>query len=245
MPWMWASAIANLILFTLTLYLTWRYAADLMAWMSELSGWEQAESGWRYGLQVVLLFLFRVLLVLICLKVYRYLVLTVMAPVLAYLSEEIQEKETGYHKPFSWSLLWHDSRRGIAVALINFIMEMGFTIVIVLAGWLVPILAPFVPPVLFLAESYFFGFSMLYYRNEFLGLSIRESRRSINRHWGLAMGNGLMFNLMLFVPVIGVLIAPVLSLTAAGLAFNQVDNPEKYADTFQKSLKRKDSQDLR
>ncbi|MFA0960635.1 EI24 domain-containing protein [Roseivirga sp. BDSF3-8] len=241
MPWLWGTALCNLVLFSVTIWLALYFATDLTDYLTALTGWEAEETGWRSALQVILLFLIRVVFVLICFKVYRYLVLTVMAPVLAFLSEEIQERLTGYYKPFSWPTLWRDTRRGIAIALINFIIEIGLTILLVLVGWVVPLLAPFVPPVIFIVESYFIGFSMLDYRNEFIGLGSKESRRSINRHYGLVLGNGVMFNLMMFVPVIGVLIAPVLSLTAAGLAYNEIDNPENYAYTIQKSLLRKDT----
>ena len=87
-----------------------------------------------------------------------------------------------------------------------------------------PILALAAPFLIFAVESYYFGFAMLDYRNEYKLISAKESRILINQHRGLALGVGSMFNFMLFVPFLGVLVAPVLSVVAGGLAFNEVDD---------------------
>jgi CysZ protein len=67
---------------------------------------------------------------------------------------------------------------------------------------------------------------MIDYRNEFRRLSAGESNRIIKQHRGLAIGNGLAFNLLLLIPVLGVLLAPPLGAVAAGIAANQVLDKE-------------------
>ena len=99
-----------------------------------------------------------------------------------------------------------------------------FTICILLVSFAVPILAVLAPFLIYIVESYYFGFAMLDYRNEFMLISAKKSRILINQHKGLVLGIGSMFNFMLFVPFLGVLVAPVLSVVAGGLAFNEVDD---------------------
>jgi CysZ protein len=64
---------------------------------------------------------------------------------------------------------------------------------------------------------------MIDYRNEFKNYSAKESRAIINDHKGLAIGVGTMFNLILLVPVLGALVAPVIAVVAGGLAINKAD----------------------
>ena len=72
-------------------------------------------------------------------------------------------------------------------------------------------------------ESYFMGYSMADYRNEYHKLSSKESRKLINNYVGLVIGNGMFFNLFLLIPVIGILAAPVFALIASGLSINYIE----------------------
>ena len=62
---------------------------------------------------------------------------------------------------------------------------------------------------------------MIDYFNELQKLSAKESRQMIWAHKGLALGNGAMFNLLLLVPVVGVMTAPLLALTASHIAMQK------------------------
>jgi CysZ protein len=115
--------------------------------------------------------------------------------------------------------------RGLGITLKNLIKELAFTLPLYLLA-LIPLITPFSTLAILLIESYFVGFSMIDYRNEFRRLSAGESNRIIKQHRGLAIGNGLAFNLLLLIPVLGVLLAPPLGAVAAGIAANQVLDKE-------------------
>jgi CysZ protein len=79
------------------------------------------------------------------------------------------------------------------------------------AGWVAPLVALFV-------ECYYFGFSMLDYSSERNKLSYQQSVAFIGHHKGLAIGNGMVYYMLHFLPVIGWLFAPSYAVIAATLS---------------------------
>jgi CysZ protein len=78
-------------------------------------------------------------------------------------------------------------------------------------GWITPVISTFV-------ECYYYGFSMLDYSCERHKLSPSASIAFISQHKGLAIGNGLVFYLMHFVPFVGWVLAPSYAVIAATIS---------------------------
>lgn len=221
--WLIVPCILNLVAFAVVGYFSWMYTAELLDYLLTQIG-VSGDSWWKVSLQVLISFFVRLIIVMLYLKLFRYIVLILFAPMLAFISDKIQEISTGRKKEFTINQFVKDVVRGVTIAIKNLMMEMILTVCILLLSFAVPILAVAAPFLIYAVESYYFGFAMLDYRNEFLLISAKESRTLINQHKGLVLGIGSMFNLMLFVPFLGVLVAPVLSVVAGGLAFNEVDD---------------------
>ncbi len=221
-------ACISLLLFISAGLLVWESTSLLSSWLigstgiDTISGDAGSILGWIVGALVKILGFF------LYFKLYRYTLLLLSAPALALIAERTQEILTGVSHPFNAGRLLHDILRGIGITIRNLILELACTIPLYLLAF-IPIITPFVAIAILLIESYFVGFSMLDYRNEFRRLSARESIRIIRAHRGLAIGNGLAFNLLLLIPVLGVLFAPPLGAVAAGIAANQVlDKPASF-----------------
>ena len=89
-----------------------------------------------------------------------------------------------------------------------------FVALIPIIGWLMPIVAVFF-------ECFFYGFSMLDYSLERLEISSPDSLAITNKNKGLAFGNGLLFYLMHFLPIIGWVLAPAYAIVAATICIHQ------------------------
>ena len=87
-------------------------------------------------------------------------------------------------------------------------------------GWLTPVLA-------ILIECYYYGFSMLDYSMERHKKSPAESIYYVSSHKGLAIGNGLVFYLLHFLPIIGWVLAPAYAVVAATLSMYPLKQTEK------------------
>jgi len=151
----------------------------------------------------------------------KYIVLIVLSPVLALLSEKTETILTGKKYPFSVAQLVNDTIRGVLVALRNLIIEVMIIAVFTVTGLLFPIISPFLFILMFVASAYFYGFSMMDYNNERHRLSIREGTRLIRQNRILTVSNGAFFDLLMRVPIVGITFAPILGCVGATLALHR------------------------
>lgn len=174
-------------------------------------------------IQGVFMVIIRAIVFFLYLKVYRYLVLILLAPIFAFISSKVQLIDSGLSKDSCTSKYLLDCTRGIKIALRNLLLELTLSTLIILVSFLIAWIIPLAPIAILLLESYFMGYAMADYRNEYFNISSRDSRKIINSYSGLVIGNGLFFNIFLLIPLIGVLFAPVLALIASGLSINHIE----------------------
>ncbi len=149
-----------------------------------------------------------------------YVILMLLSPVLAYLSEKTEQILLGTEVPFSWLQLIKDAWRGIALAARNFMIELAAMILLFFLSF-IPVLGLVSAPLLFLISAYYYGFSFIDYTAERRKLKVKESIDFVKKRKGLAIGNGLPFALALVVPIIGVSLSgflAIISTVAATMA---------------------------
>jgi CysZ protein len=159
---------------------------------------------------------------------FKYFYLIVGSPVFAYLSEKTEAINNHQDYPFSFRQLGSDMWRGVRLAIRNavwqsiYVIALMFLSIIPLFGLITPIIALFI-------EAYYYGFSMLDYSMERHQKTMCQSTYYIGTHKGIAIGNGLVFYLMHFLPFIGWVLAPAYAVVAATLALYPLheDEPPK------------------
>lgn len=154
----------------------------------------------------------------------KYIVLIVMSPVLAILSERTEAILTGKSIPFNLTHLLSDTLRGITVAARNLILELLCLAVLTLCGFLLPIISPFLFVLMFLVSAYFYGYSMLDYTSERHRLTVKEGTQLIRKNQILAVSNGAFFDLLMRIPLVGITFAPILGCVGATLALHRKYN---------------------
>lgn len=172
-------------------------------------------------------------------KLQKYVVLIVMSPVMALVSERTDEIVTGNRYPFSLGQVLKDSLRGIAIALRNGALELLITVVLLAANLFVTVVfspltvitTPLVTVTLFVVSAYFYGFSTLDYTSERYRLKMSESVQLVQRNRGLAIANGGVFALWLLIPIvgtyIGTVVAPITCTVGATLALLEKGEPNR------------------
>ncbi len=146
-----------------------------------------------------------------------YLVIILISPVLAYLSEKTEKILTGKEYPFDIQQLMRDIVRGVLIALRNLFYQLliifGIFIlgVIPIIGWIVSLVSPFI---LFFIASYFYGFSFTDYVNERQRLNVKQSVSFMKKNRGLISGNGMPFSLILMVPFFGLTLSGFVAIVA-------------------------------
>lgn len=188
-----------------------------------ISGFFSATGGFlaAFALKLVMLFVFAL--------VIKYIVLIVLSPLLAYLSERAEEMITGRGTPFSLGQWLKDIVRGSFIALRNGSIEIAINLVVWVITLFVPLLAPLSAVFLFLVSAYFYGFSMFDYVFERRRMRAGDSVRAVNARLGQVVANGTLFSLLMKVPVLGICLAPAMGAIGAVLAMRERPGPEEDA----------------
>ncbi len=225
--WILIPGFIYAVLFCLGIYLfvvSSNSAIEFMLQKSGVAEWmEKMQNSWLSFLLIFGQIILNLVLLLFYFSLFKYLFLIIGSPLFAYLSEKTASIMEGKDYPFSFKQLMKDIMRGIRLALRNMLWQTVYTVSILilsfipLIGWVTPLLA-------LLVECYYLGFSMLDYSCERNKLSTSQSITFIGRHKGLAIGNGMIFYGMHFIPVLGWLLAPSYAVIAATISLYKARN---------------------
>ena len=225
--WILIPGLIYSILFCVGIYLFYVSSSSAIEFMLLKSGvreWmDKMQNSWLSFLLIFFQLILNLILLLFYFSLFKYLFLIIGSPLFAYLSEKTESMIEGKAYPFSFKQLMKDIIRGIKLALRNMLWQTVYTVSILILsfipviGWVTPLLA-------LLVECYYLGFSMLDYSCERNKLSTAQSIGFIGRHKGLAIGNGIVFYLMHFIPILGWLLAPSYAVIAATISLYKAKN---------------------
>jgi len=158
----------------------------------------------------------------------KYILLIILSPLFALLSEVTDEKLTGNKFPFNLIQLLKDIFRGVVISIRNLLFEL----IISFGLWLIAI---FVPPLFFITFPlsmvigwYFIGFSIMDYNCERHKFSMSKSIQFIKKHRGYAIGIGCVYSVFLALPTIagdmlGIMFGPIVAVIGATLSFLKIN----------------------
>ena len=220
--WILIPGILYTILFCIGMYFFWSSSSDAVSWLSRVIGIQRflhhQQSAALSFLFVMGGIMFHLVLVFFYFSLFKYIFLIIGSPLFAYLSEQTEALINGKEYNFNFDRqLVADMTRGIRVALRNSLWQTVYTVSILilsfipLIGWITPVISTFV-------ECYYYGFSMLDYSCMRHKLSSSASVAYISQHKGLAIGNGMVFYGMHFVPILGWVLAPAYAVIAATIS---------------------------
>jgi CysZ protein len=161
-----------------------------------------------------------------------YIVIILLSPVFAILSEKTAEILTGNKYPFDAEQVMRDILRGVLIAFRNLFIELGYLIIIFILSFFIPVLGGIIGTIiLFFITSYFYGFSFIDYNSERRRLSVKQSVQFIRNNKGMAIANGMVFSFFMLIPFCGTSLAgfaAIVSVVAATIAVhNTVDLSSK------------------
>lgn len=190
-----------------------------------LQNW-QSNYPWLKWPILIIQYTLQLIVILLLSFVYKYVVLVIGSPLFSILSEKTEELAANRKTNFSLGQLFKDILRGLQIAARNLIRQSGFTLVFMILSF-VPVVGWLSTWVIARKDWYYYGFSMLDYSCERHRMNAKESVRFIKRHNILATINGLVFYLLLLIPVLGALVAPSYCVIAATLAFLKIQENEQ------------------
>lgn len=193
----------------------------------ELGLWERALVAFREGGRFLVQAAVFIALWWLKLKLLKYIVIVVLGPVMAWVSEQVEAHLTGIERPFEWRTWWREFVRGLRSAMLLFIWEMSLTALLFLfslgvalfAGPIGVVVSPLLAMAGFALGAWFYGASVLDFVWERQGMGARKGLRQTAQSHGLALGLGLPFALWMVIPYVGWVLAPIIApVTAAAAA---------------------------
>jgi CysZ protein len=196
-------------------------------WLTEIISLKNADF---YGAEILrttlsgfIWLVFKVLFFFIFAYFGGYIVIILMSPIFAVLSEKTEKVLTGNSYPFDADQLMRDIVRGVLLAMRNLLIETGFMIVVFFLSF-IPLIGQIAAIILFFISCYFYGFSFIDYTNERRRLTLKQSVTFMRQNKGMAIGNGLIFSLFMLIPYCGYTLAgfaAILSVIAATIAVHE------------------------
>lgn len=154
---------------------------------------------------------------IIALLSYKYIVMIVLSPIQSVMSSRVESGLNGYEitEQMTMGSFFKDIYRGLGITLRNLSKEIFFTIVLLILS-LFPVFAIVTGPAILLVQAYYAGFGNMDYYME-RHFDMKDSASFVKRYKGLAIANGGIFLLLLFIPIIGFIIAPTFATIASSV----------------------------
>ncbi len=165
-----------------------------------------------------------ILILALGLILYKHIIMALSAPFMSPVSEKIEAHLIGKNHEHRNTTFGQQLWRGIRINVRNLWMELWLTLVIILISF-IPVIGWFTSLLLFVVQAYYAGFGNMDYTLE-RHFEYKKSVAFVRKHRGIAIGNGIVFILFLFIPVIGVILVLPLSVTAASTKTLELLNSE-------------------
>ncbi len=146
---------------------------------------------------------------------YKHILMALSAPFMTPVSEKVEAYLTkkAIVKNNSKTDLVKQLMRSIRLNTNNLLKELLITLPLMLLSF-IPVFGLLTVVLIFYYQSYYTGFGNMDYTLE-RHLNYRQSKQFVKKNKGIAVGNGAVFTLMLFIPIIGVIVTLPISAVAA------------------------------
>ncbi len=216
--WILIPGILYCILFMISMYYFAHTSNNFIEWLTLKTGlknWlDKLDSGWMGFFFTISSFALWLVMMLFYFSLFKYVFLLVGSPIFAYLSQKIEAIIEEKPFQFNSSQLLKDIKRSSSIVTRNIIRQSIYVIALLFAS-IIPVIGLIVPIIALFVESYYYGFSMLDYCMNRHSKPKGESVFFITNHQGYAIGNGMLFYSMHWIPILGWVLAPAYAIVAA------------------------------
>jgi CysZ protein len=224
--WIWIPGLIYALFFTACLYIFYTTSGQFSEYIIKhtyIKEWLQSSNQFLSFLFVTSAVMVHLLVLIYYFSLLRLLYQLLCAPLIVYLSRRIYAYATGAKTAVSSRLLVQDSGRFWTVVLKNALWQTVYFVALIIIS-LIPVVGWVTPLAGLLAECYYSGHPRMDMACNRRGISIGKAAHFISLHKGLAIGNGMVFYLLVIIPFAGWVAAPVYSVVAATLTADHLND---------------------
>lgn len=215
--------LLNLALLILAIWASVEYGAVVTDYLMGLIGFKDGAiakyTGW------IVSFIIRFGILMVYFSLFRYILLILLSPFLAFLSEKVENHENGKEFPFSLRQMGNDILRAIIINGQNLGIEILLTIALSFFAF-IPVIGLVSPFAILGVQSYFFGFAIMDYSPERYKWTRKQTSAWMRKNYATVTAIGLAFHLCFLIPVLGWIVAPILATIAGTLSFLRLRKKE-------------------
>jgi CysZ protein len=223
--WLWLAGIGYCGLFIAGIYFFYETATkftDFLITKTNIKNWLQSGNAVVQFFFITGLIMFHWVLLIYYFGIFKYLYQLLFAPVCSYLSVKTDALLHPVAGTTNRKNIGALTKHALLTTLKNFFWQTLYTIVFLVVS-LIPIIGWIVPIIALLHECYYAGYANLDYKLFRKKYAVNDIQQYINRHKGLAIGNGLLFYAIHSIPLLGWIAAPVYAIAAANIAIDEFE----------------------
>lgn len=183
----------------------------------------------------IIILIVRIVIIGIQYLFFKTILLGLLAPFFSYISEKVENNQTGAQYKFTLKDNINFILRGIKIAIKSFFKEMIYTLIIMIIGF-VPIINVIVPILIFMIQSYFISYNFVDYTLERHKFSVEDSSKFMKENRVVFTLGGAIFTLLYFIPFIGIIIGPIVSIVAFTITTLKLLNKENAIEGFKNTF---------
>ena len=166
-------------------------------------------------------------------QITAFLLLTLLSPVASILSEKLDNRLTGQTFDGGLARIITDVLRAVGIVIVTLILQLVFMLV----WFLISKLLFFIPGIEVISSIVYFMIPAFFFGLSFYDFSLERYQFSVGQSWTYASRNKLhmvitggLFSLILMIPIVGLIIAPVFLTMVSTIVFlkmnEDVEQPE-------------------
>ncbi|MEZ4911685.1 MAG: EI24 domain-containing protein [Saprospiraceae bacterium] len=155
--------------------------------------------------------------IIICLLVFKYLLLITLSPLLSFISEKIEKSYSHKIQGTTGVNIMNSAIRAVRINGRNIIKEITISILLFLLSFILGLQVVTVP-LLFMVQTYFLGFGFMDFYLE-RHHSFSQTIPVVYKNKWAAIGIGSIFSVLFAIPIFGMILAPYVATVSATLYF--------------------------
>ncbi|WP_298517254.1 EI24 domain-containing protein [uncultured Kordia sp.] len=202
--------VISFLLGMAVIFSSWSFADDVGGFIA--SAW-----GFSWGKQTVIAisnFIGGILVFAVGIVIFKHALMIITAPFMSPISEKIERHIYGIVKKPGTGFRAQTSAlaRAFQLGIRNFVVELLWITPFFIFSF-IPVIGSVFLLLIFLVQSYYAGFGNMDYTLERY-FPYKRSLEYVRNHRGIAIGNGIVFMLILLIPIVGILVVLPLSAVA-------------------------------